>query len=88
MAVRLSALRACCALPQKDLLELISVRGRVIARELKRLERLGALKILCDHIGTRSSTLKVHNFAAQPCKPPRASSSHYSPQYKKLYQLC
>jgi hypothetical protein len=61
----LSALHAGHALPQKDLLVDISVRGRVNPRAMVWLEGLGKLEKFKDHIRTRTRNLPACSIVPQ-----------------------
>jgi hypothetical protein len=77
MAVRLSALRAARPLPPRKIpLLLISVRGRVDARAIVRLEGLGKLKKSNNVLGNRTCDLPACSIVPQPTTLPRALSPH------------
>jgi hypothetical protein len=85
MAVRLSALRAGGALPQRNILVLISVRGWVYPWDVVRLEGLGKLRMSNNRIGNRvlprtycyERTAGLPRFVSHdnPLVPPRVMTS-------------
>jgi hypothetical protein len=77
MTVRLSALRAGRALPPRNFLVLISVRGWVDPRSILRLEGLGQLKKKIHLIGTRTRDFPVCSIVPQPTTLPRAPFVFY-----------